>query len=222
MCMFTIPSIGEIGALKVYRIQQVWLFLAVLLLASCQPITAVDDLQLENDAVNDSGVVVESAVAEHNDATVIDMSDAATAVDVDIKESETDATESAVSEFDRSEPSEIEPAQIESVDSELVEKGMAVYRAQYCGTCHQLSAAGTTGTFGPSHDGAVSMAQEHLQDPRYGGEAATIAEYLYESLVDPRAYFVEGYVGSSHSMPQYTHLSEEELQALVALLMAQE
>lgn len=115
----------------------------------------------------------------------------------------------------------VEPDTVEAADVEKVAEGLATYRAQYCGICHVLEPAGTTGRFGPSHDDAAAKALKRLQDPRYSGSAQTVEEYLYESLVKPQAYIVEGYVGSSHSMPSYSHLDEEELRSLVALLLAQ-
>lgn len=110
----------------------------------------------------------------------------------------------------------------EAFDIALAEQGAAVYRAQYCGICHALSVAGTRGAFGPPHDGIGATAAQRVAEPSYSGAATTAAGYLYESLVKPDAYFVEGYISSSHRMPPYTHLSEEELQALVAFLLAQQ
>lgn len=114
------------------------------------------------------------------------------------------------------------PSKDQTPDAALAEKGLAVYRAQYCGVCHTLSSAGTKGTFGPPHDGMGVTAAQRIADPGYSGAATTAAGYLYESLVKPEAYFVEGYISSSHRMPPYTHLSEDELQELVAFLLAQQ
>ena len=55
------------------------------------------------------------------------------------------------------------PAETNRPDAALVEAGMAVYRAQYCGICHTFTAAGTTGTFGPPHDGMAETAALRLQ-----------------------------------------------------------
>jgi len=106
-------------------------------------------------------------------------------------------------------------------DEALIAKGMEVYHAQYCGICHELAAAETTGTFGPSHDGIGTTAALRLQDPRYHGNATTPEEYIRESLVQPQVYIVEGFVGTSHNMPPYTHLSEDQIQELIAMLMSQ-
>ena len=107
-------------------------------------------------------------------------------------------------------------------DQEAVADGLLVYKDQYCGVCHQFGAAGTGGLFGPTHDGMGVTAAERIQDPGYAGAATTSAEYLRESIVDPQAYVVPGYEATSHSMPAYGYLSEQEIMALVQLLAGQE
>jgi nitric oxide reductase subunit C len=98
---------------------------------------------------------------------------------------------------------------------------MEVYRAQYCGACHELAVAGTAGVFGPAHDGLGTLAEQRITDPGYGGAATTVSEYIRESIVQPDAYLVAGYSASSHPMPAYEFLTEDEIEALVALLAAQ-
>jgi cytochrome c551/c552 len=100
--------------------------------------------------------------------------------------------------------------------------GLAIYRAQFCGICHQSEVAGTAGTFGPSHNGFASTADGRIQDPGYTGEARTAEEYIRESILHPEQYVVEGYELSSHRMPAYTTLSAAELNALVQFLLQQE
>ncbi len=104
------------------------------------------------------------------------------------------------------------------VSVERLNDGLRVYRAQYCGVCHQLSAGATTGQFGPSHDGMAWTAQRRLLDPMYTGQAATPDAYLRESILSPEAYIVDGYEVSSHHMPSFAHLSAAEIDALVYLL----
>lgn len=99
--------------------------------------------------------------------------------------------------------------------------GIAVYRANYCGVCHELPAAETRGTFGPTHGGMGATAAERLLDPAYGGAATTPAEYLAESIVQPSVYLVAGYATSAHPMPSFAHLPEADIAALVELLLAQ-
>jgi mono/diheme cytochrome c family protein len=99
--------------------------------------------------------------------------------------------------------------------------GMDVYHQQYCGVCHTLTAAETTGTFGPTHEGLGATAAQRLLDPTYQGNATTAAEYIRESILDPAAYTVPGYATTSHRMPSYAHLQGATLDALVDFLAAQ-
>jgi mono/diheme cytochrome c family protein len=108
-----------------------------------------------------------------------------------------------------------------ATDPALVAMGLEVYHKAYCGVCHELAAAGTTGTFGPSHDGIGTIASERVTDPNYSGKAKTAGEYLYESLLEPEAYFAPGFGASMHRMPAFSHLSQADLDALVAFLLAQ-
>jgi hypothetical protein len=64
-------------------------------------------------------------------------------------------------------------------------------------------------------------AEQRIQNPNYTGTATTAAEYIRESLLDPQVYLAEGYEQSRHHMPAFTHLSEAEVNALVALLLQQ-
>jgi len=105
--------------------------------------------------------------------------------------------------------------------TEQLAEGLQVYRAQYCGVCHQLAAAQTAGQFGPNHDKVARAAQLRLLDPAYEGQADTPDGYLRESILLPEAYIVDGYAVSSHHMPSYAHLSPAEVDALVYLLAHQ-
>jgi nitric oxide reductase subunit C len=104
---------------------------------------------------------------------------------------------------------------------ELVGRGLDVYREQYCGICHQLSAAETAGKFGPTHDAMGAIAEQRLEDTGYKGAATTTGEYIYESLINPKAYLVPGYEVTSHHMPAYAHLEPGDLEALVQMLLHQ-
>ena len=103
-----------------------------------------------------------------------------------------------------------------------IQAGVDVYLANYCGLCHTLTVAGTKGVFGPQHDHIGTIAAERIADPAYTGRAGTPAEYLYESLVDPRAYVFAEYKLTRHPMPAFSHLSEADLRALVVMLLAQQ
>jgi mono/diheme cytochrome c family protein len=165
--------------------------------AACQPVQAVSGVAPAGEAESDVVVVAETQ-ADIQPAGVAEVAGADAAV---------------------SEPT-APPAAI--LDEALVQRGLEVYRAQYCGICHALGAAGTTGRFGPEHDGMGTIAEERITAANYSGGATNAEEYLYESLVKPEVFIVDGYASSSHRMPPYTHLSEEDLLALTAFLLAQQ
>jgi mono/diheme cytochrome c family protein len=110
-----------------------------------------------------------------------------------------------------------------AVESDLAAAGdgLAVYRQQYCGTCHELTAAGTRGTFGPTHNSIGTTAAQRIQSAGYSGHATTAAEYIRESLLDPQSYLVEGYGATLYRMPPYGYLDSASLDALVAFLLSQ-
>ncbi|MDE0200068.1 MAG: LysM peptidoglycan-binding domain-containing protein [Caldilineaceae bacterium] len=100
----------------------------------------------------------------------------------------------------------------------LAARGLTVYKEQYCGVCHALESAGTRGIFGPTHGEMVEMAAARLEDPAYSGDATDVYTYLYESIIEPDKYFVEGYAMSPHKMPSFRHIPEEDLEALIVFL----
>lgn len=103
----------------------------------------------------------------------------------------------------------------------LVARGLEVYKAQYCGVCHQLDSAQTKGEFGPSHNGMGQVAAQRIDNADYAGSAQDVFAYLYESIIEPDAYLVEGYAMSPYRMPSYRHIPQEDLQALVVFLANQ-
>lgn len=108
-----------------------------------------------------------------------------------------------------------------AVDAALLAAGKAAYLANYCGICHTLAAAGTTGTFGPSHEHIGRTAAARIAAPSYTGAATTAADYIRESIVAPAAYFAPG-ANSRHPMPPYAHLSRVNIDALVYFLLQQQ
>jgi hypothetical protein len=108
-----------------------------------------------------------------------------------------------------------------SPDAALVERGITVYREQYCGICHELTVANTRGTFGPNHDQMGLIATQRIQSASYTGSADTAQDYIMESLVKPQLYVVADYAATSHRMPAYDFIPAEDLEALVHLLMSQ-
>ena len=112
-------------------------------------------------------------------------------------------------------------AEVNGVVNDAYTPGLEVYHAAYCGTCHALRSAGTTGMFGPPHDAVGVIAGARIQDPHYHGAATTAEAYIRESIVAPNAYLVPGYGLTSHHMPAYTALNKNDLDALVTMLSGQ-
>jgi len=96
-------------------------------------------------------------------------------------------------------------------------RGKEIYLASGCGACHTFTAAGTTRNVGPNLDEATKMYP---------------AEFIRESIVDPKAYVEKGTSGSiggdetyGTAMPAYgpeelaqQKLSEQQIADLVAFL----
>lgn len=118
------------------------------------------------------------------------------------------------------EPEGPPPTPIPEGDTEaLIEAGIQIYQQQGCVGCHQLDEANAVGAVGPTHEGMGATAAERIEDPSYTGEATTPEEYIAESIVNPGAYVVEGYAAGV--MPAYPNLAEDQLNALVQMLLAQ-
>lgn len=112
--------------------------------------------------------------------------------------------------------------QVEEVDTALVERGIEVYRVNYCGSCHTLTAANTRGTFGPAHDAAGRHATDYITRADYSGAATTAADYIRESILEPAAWYTPGYETTNHHMPAFTHLPEADIEAMVYMLVQQQ
>jgi mono/diheme cytochrome c family protein len=108
----------------------------------------------------------------------------------------------------------------ELTEQEVVDAGVAVYQANGCIGCHVLSVAGAAGAVGPTHEGMGTTAEARIAQADYTGEATTAEEYIRESIVNPNAYTVEGYAAGL--MPSYASLPEDQLNALVQMLLLQE
>lgn len=107
-------------------------------------------------------------------------------------------------------------------DAAVVARGLALYKENYCGTCHTLDKAGTGGIFGPTHNGMRATAEKRIHDAAYTGSATTPAAYVRESIVEPGRYLVPGYEQTRFHMPVYTNLSNEDIDALVQMLLAED
>ena len=110
---------------------------------------------------------------------------------------------------------------IHPVDEALIERGIAVYRTNYCGSCHTLTIANTRGTFGPNHDHVLTSAATNITLETYTGEAQTPIEYIRESLLNPAVFYTPGFEATNHHMPAFTHLPPEDIEAMVYMLSHQ-
>lgn len=110
---------------------------------------------------------------------------------------------------------------VEPIDEAKIEHGIKVYLEAYCGACHVLDSAETRGTFGPAHNEMGTLALERINSEAYIGNSTTAEDYIRESILDPQAFLVPEYIASSHAMPAFTHLVDEDLDALVYMLAHQ-
>ena len=100
-----------------------------------------------------------------------------------------------------------------------LDEGLRLNHANYCGTCHRSTLAGTAGIFGPTHDGLSETAGKRIRDPAYTGKATTPEAYVRESIREPGAYRVPGFEHTRFLMPAYTQLTDAEVDALVRMLL---
>ena len=99
-------------------------------------------------------------------------------------------------------------------------RGRGIIQSYPCSGCHVLSSLGWTGVTGPSLDGIGSRTQRVT-----ASGAASLEDYLHQSMRNPTAYIVPGY---NPLMPQFNDSSDEpnympddHLEAIVAYLMTQ-
>jgi cytochrome c oxidase subunit 2 len=86
--------------------------------------------------------------------------------------------------------------------------GAAIFKNNPCGSCHTLSAAGTTAKVGPDLD----------QLPQYAQQAKQPLEaFVRTSITDPNAYVQPGY--HPNIMPPFSSLPKNQLDALVQYLI---
>jgi mono/diheme cytochrome c family protein len=123
-----------------------------------------------------------------------------------------------IENFGEVEPIVEEPAEPIPPDADLVEVGLDLYRANGCQGCHELDAVGSPAGIGPTHNDMAAIAAQRIQDPNYTGNATTAEEYILESIVEPGIFVVEGY---PNVMPSYASVPEDQLNAMVEMLMAQ-
>jgi mono/diheme cytochrome c family protein len=184
------------------RLLYLVVFLASLY-TSCRPITTKTDNEPTQSVVT-TRVTPSSVTPSH-----VQLTDKATISRV------------IIATLDLSATIDVRQASAPEISPALAAEGLQIYRDQYCGICHQSTAAATGGTFGPTHDGLATVAAQRIQDSSYHGTATTVAGYLHESLIEPRRYIVPGYELTPHSMPSYSFLTAQQLDALVQFLHQQ-
>jgi cytochrome c oxidase subunit II len=86
--------------------------------------------------------------------------------------------------------------------------GAAVFKNNPCGSCHTLTAAGSTGKIGPDLDKLPQYAQEAGQP---------LEQFVRTSIVDPNAYVQKGF--HPNIMPPFDNLPKAQLDALVQYLI---
>lgn len=86
-----------------------------------------------------------------------------------------------------------------------------------CITCHSLVPGEIK--VGPSHDGVARRAAEVIRQSDYAGSATTAEEYLRESILEPNAYVVSGFVPGVMYQAYSSTLTDGELADLVAFLL---
>lgn len=108
------------------------------------------------------------------------------------------------------------------IDQAAVTQGKTLYHTLACDSCHALDAVGSTRTYAPTHNHLRATAEQRIHAADYTGQATTAAEYIRESIVDPKAYVVADYEKLRFGMASYAHLSEREVNALVQFLLQPE
>ncbi len=107
-------------------------------------------------------------------------------------------------------------------DLQAIAQGKELYHTLACDSCHGLDEVESTRTYAPTHNHLRATAEQRIQAPNYTGKAKSAADYIRESIVDPKAYLVDGYGRVRFGMPSFAHLSEREVNALVQFLYQQE
>ncbi len=99
-----------------------------------------------------------------------------------------------------------------ALTAEQVTKGRQLFTDNGCNACHTLADAGATGDVGPSLDELGANAPQ--REP-----GTEVAAYVEQSIVDPRAFVVEGFPDNVMPTDYGDQLSPEEIDALVQYLL---
>jgi cytochrome c oxidase subunit 2 len=92
--------------------------------------------------------------------------------------------------------------------------GRSLFVELGCSACHTLQDAGATGIVGPALDGIGQAAAGRTADLDAEG-------YLRQSLLEPNAYIVDGFIGNLMPDDYEERLSEEQISTLVEYLLEQ-
>jgi cytochrome c2 len=108
-------------------------------------------------------------------------------------------------------PVEVLQAELDALPKGDPEAGEATFTTATCVACHSLEPGVTT--VGPSQAGIAARAA--TRKPGYSAEL-----YIYESIVNPNAYIVEGFASPSQMLTTFKDtLKPQEMADLIAFLM---
>lgn len=103
--------------------------------------------------------------------------------------------------------------------SDPVALGAWLFKNQACVTCHTMEGV-SSAEVGPVLTNVATNALERIASAEYTGTATTAAEYLRESIVAPGAFVVPEFVGGTQMLSTFGSLPAEDIDALVAYLLA--
>ena len=89
--------------------------------------------------------------------------------------------------------------------------GKVVFAANGCAACHTFKPAGANGTVGPDLD--------HLAADANKANRGSLVQYTTESIVNPSAYVVPGFLAGTMPQDFAKKLSKKQIQDLVAFLL---
>jgi nitric oxide reductase subunit C len=109
-------------------------------------------------------------------------------------------------------PAEAAPLTFADLPAGNADAGLAVFNTEGCTACHSLEP--DKKIVGPSLAGVSARAATRKP-------GLTAEEYLFESILSPTAYTVEGFSRGTMPSTFRMQLSDQELADVIALLMAQ-
>jgi mono/diheme cytochrome c family protein len=97
--------------------------------------------------------------------------------------------------------------------------GEQVATAQGCVACHVTTTTGPAWMASAGQPGIGERAQTRFTQPDYSGKATTAEQYLFEAIVDPHVYLVEGYTALMPDTYDQS-LTDQDLADLIAYLLS--